>query len=175
MTLHTAIPALALLLCVACGGDDADEPIAPTEPPRSGWAARADSTRALDNPPGVDFRLYVRSASANAGAAGLTVSVDWFNDGPGAVVGDYRLLSRLAGPVTRAVPLDDIDLDGLRDGNARTTTLMRSIPPDIVPGSYTLSLQLTKTDAPVGSVDIALQRDRFDAEGFWVVGQVQVP
>ena len=176
MTYRTLLAASAAILFAAADCSGGDESLPPAPPPTTSvWAARADSTRALDNPAGVDFRLYVRGAGATASASALTVGVDWTNAGPGAVDGDYELLVRLVGPVTRTVPLGTIDLGGLGEGAGRTTTQTRDLPADVVSGDYVVRLSLQRRSPPAGPVDVALRRAIFDGEGFWLVGEVTVP
>ena len=163
------------LVLPACGDDDAGATAEPSAPAGDTWPDRADSTRALMNPPEVDYRLYVDDVAIALEGGELSVAIDWTNGGPGAAAGSHALIMQVTGPVNRTLRVGALALDGLAPGGSTTTTLTRAFPPDITAGGYGVSLQVQRETAPNGPLDLALRERFFLADRFFEAGNLVVP
>lgn len=170
-----------LVLAQACNGDDDAAGMGVTGPPLVpdpnapiDWAARADSTRALANPDSLAFRVYVEDVRFGADEEAIGVDVDWRNDGPDVIAGDYELQLRLEGPVTRTILVNTGVFDPFDVGATQPASYLRRLPADVVSGTYEARLRVF--DVVRGApLDVAIAREFFDDEDFWAAGSVTIP
>ena len=175
-TLLLLAPLLFVTALASCGDDDESEPtVVPPISQSSDWPARRDSTRALANPPGVDYRLYVDALDVEVSDDSLRTIIAWTNGGPDTLTGDHVLSLQLRGPVSRTLRVGDLPFGLVTPGASVRTEISRAFPPDITSGSYEAYMQIQRTSAPSGPLDIGLQERFFVMDRFFEAGTLEVP
>ena len=122
----------------------------------------------------VGYWLFVDAAAVGVDGRDLRLEVSWRNAGWAPVYNDYVAEVRLIGPVTRTVRIGAAGLRGLDGGEARPTTLSRTLPEDITPGTYEVRVRLFDEGDTGREVAVALGAEWVDEDGFWGVGEVRL-
>lgn len=124
----------------------------------------------------VGYWLFVDDAAVRVGGGEIALRVNWRNAGTATVYRPYQLEVRLEGPVNRTLNFGDAELEGIdADGGLLTTSLTRALPPDVTPGTYRASARLVDVEDTGRTVDVALATEGIDDDGFWEIGEVEVP